>query len=412
MKRILPDQLYDAAFQYKKTRLWKKLWDNELFAVKMPDGVICYISIMGAIGEYCAIGVYPGERGFESFRRAFGALADERTSYFQDYDNMYSQCCYQLVLENKQELDEDEVREVRSYAKAHKIRLAGKNAYPHFLKFEPYRIPWRLQGRKDQVYMYEALKAAIRLAEMLTETSPSGLGIREVQKKTEYVPLLEPGDDGYQVTGMTRLPEEREPVYAKPKRMNEIGLRNIKKLRKKGIWECEIILLPEPVQDDPEEAPFFAHTLMAVSKETEYLLPVEPVVDYEQNPEKMVDLLIGQFYRLGAGPKEFRVRDKRTYALLKGLADKLSAPIRVEEELPELDEAQERMLEYFEDGFGDEMQEMMKVIEMILQMDKRELNSMPKELKRQLEMEIELLLDSEALPDDIADELADKLDLY
>lgn len=407
MKKIIPDRLYEAAFQYKKTKLWKKIWDNEIFAVKMPDGVICYISVMGANGEYCALGVYPGERGFQSLRGVFGAQISAETTYFQDYERMCSQNCYQMVLDSKQELDENEVGEVRSYAKAHKIRLAGKNAYPHFLKFEPHRIPWRLQIQKEQDYMYKALKAAISLAEMLAETSPIALGIREVNQETECVPMLELTDGGYQVTGMTRLPEEKDPVYAKPKRMNEIGLRNIKKLQKKGVWECEIILLPEPVQDNPEKAPYFPHVLMAVSKETEYLLPFEPVADYEQNPEKMLDFLIGQLDKIGVRPKEFWVRDKRTYALLAGLADKLSAPIRVEEELPALDEAQERMLEYFEEDSGDEAGEVVEAIEMILQMDKRELKDMPEEVKLQLEM----LLDLGVLPDDIADELADKLDL-
>ena len=42
MLKKIPDSLYDLAFQYKETRLWKKLWDSELFAVKLDDGSIGY----------------------------------------------------------------------------------------------------------------------------------------------------------------------------------------------------------------------------------------------------------------------------------------------------------------------------------------------------------------------------------
>ena len=41
------DKLYDAAFRYKKAGIWKKLWDNEVFAIKLTCGEIGYMSIMG-----------------------------------------------------------------------------------------------------------------------------------------------------------------------------------------------------------------------------------------------------------------------------------------------------------------------------------------------------------------------------
>jgi len=34
----LPDSLFDLAFAYKQTKLWKLLWDTQLFAVQFTDG--------------------------------------------------------------------------------------------------------------------------------------------------------------------------------------------------------------------------------------------------------------------------------------------------------------------------------------------------------------------------------------
>ena len=57
------DKLYGLAFEYKKTRLWKVLGDMEVFAVKLSADRIGYISIMGYLGEHCALGLYIGEEG-------------------------------------------------------------------------------------------------------------------------------------------------------------------------------------------------------------------------------------------------------------------------------------------------------------------------------------------------------------
>ena len=44
--KMASDKLYECAFEYKKTKLWKKLWDTEIFAVKFSDGEIGYVSVM------------------------------------------------------------------------------------------------------------------------------------------------------------------------------------------------------------------------------------------------------------------------------------------------------------------------------------------------------------------------------
>ena len=65
---MISDRLYELAFEYKKRKLWKILWDLQLFGVKLSDDRIGYISIMGAAGEHCALGLYVGDEGMESFR--------------------------------------------------------------------------------------------------------------------------------------------------------------------------------------------------------------------------------------------------------------------------------------------------------------------------------------------------------
>lgn len=38
---------FKLAFLYRKTKVWKFLWDTEIFAIKLDDGQIGYVSITG-----------------------------------------------------------------------------------------------------------------------------------------------------------------------------------------------------------------------------------------------------------------------------------------------------------------------------------------------------------------------------
>ena len=56
------DRLYDLAFAFKNTKLWEKLSDLDLFAVRLPGGEIGYCCVMGQMGDHLdsrAIGVWP-----------------------------------------------------------------------------------------------------------------------------------------------------------------------------------------------------------------------------------------------------------------------------------------------------------------------------------------------------------------
>ena len=109
---MISDKLYALAFEYKKTKLWNILKETEVFAVKMSDGKIGYISIMGIKGEHCALGLYVGEEGFDSFRMMMNIsefimpIEDSREMFLQ-------QKCLQCVFESKDMLSKEEIEETK-----------------------------------------------------------------------------------------------------------------------------------------------------------------------------------------------------------------------------------------------------------------------------------------------------------
>ncbi|MBR0104449.1 MAG: hypothetical protein IJM06_02480, partial [Firmicutes bacterium] len=183
------DKLYEAAFRYKKAGLWKKLWDSEVFAVKLKSGEIGYISIMGKNREYNALALYIGDEGFGSY-----LLLTDMDRYsgseFKNHEWLFRQKCLQAAFDGKEELLPEEVEEVRAYAKKNGIRLSGRNAFPHFCKYEPGRYPWKVKTQADMNALFEAVEAAVLLADMIGSRRPAALGIFPLQRAGKGIPLF------------------------------------------------------------------------------------------------------------------------------------------------------------------------------------------------------------------------------
>ena len=400
---MISDRLYELAFEYKKTKLWKILWDTEMFGVALSGGRIGYISIMGMAGEHCALGMYIGEEGAGSLR----SILEADKLYlgpFEAQEMMLKQDCLQCAFEGKEDLSKEELEEARAYARANGIRISGKNAYPHFLKNEPGRYPWHLQAQEEQEDLCEGLSAAIELSRLLEGKMPSQLGLHSVDgigaEEEIEIPLLEQQAGGY-VLKKTMLPPAQEISWPVPVNCNEIGIASLKKLKKSCSWECEIIMFPEPVQSDPEDAPVFPYIFMMVDPDRNYILPVPPVERYLDAPEDLLNLLIEALLQEGTCPRKMKARDERTYGFLENFCKRLKIPLEIEPDLPALDEVEMEFLRHSAMDEGEEMEELIGIIGEMMQEEGLSTKDLPPELLEQLEM----ILEQEDLPEEIRREM-------
>jgi hypothetical protein len=151
------EKLYDIALRYKSTKLWKQLYDTELFAVGLSNGEIGYCCIMGELGEHIALALYVARDGLDSYRHLFKA-GDADTEMAQ-HEIMLSQDCLMCSFENKDELAPIEIEEAQRYAQAHGVAYRGKNSFPQFKRYKPAHYPWFLKDEDEQL-LFEALSAA------------------------------------------------------------------------------------------------------------------------------------------------------------------------------------------------------------------------------------------------------------
>lgn len=394
---MISEKLYELAFEYKKAKLWRILWDEEVFAVKLPDGRIGYLSVVGARGEGCALALYIGEEGIGSFRAVIEAdrmfmLADDFQECLLRQDSL--QCSF----EKKDSLTLGEQEEAKQYARTHGVKISGKNAYPQFLRYKPYHCPWHLQTEQEQQDLCEALEAALEMARLLEAKKPSELGLKPVNAQTREVPMLEREHGRYELKTVP-IPPKKEQEWPMPKVTNDIAIANLKKIKKAGVWECGLVRCPEPVQDEDGEAPFYPLILLVVNQVTEQVLPVSPVAHYEENPEELLNLFMDAFLQGNACPKEILVRDQRSYHFVEDFCSRLKVKVSIKETLPALDNAEYAFFERFGMGGEEEMEHAIQILNAILDLDPENLKELPEELVAQLK----LLMDQGVLPEETAE---------
>lgn len=382
---MVSDELMQAAFQYKKTKLWKKVTDTELFAVRLSDGEIAYVCIMGMAGQHCALAVYVGQVGIDSYMRLLNAQSEDviaSLTMLQRQEFFMQQSCLQCILAAPSELSPEEYREVQTFLKAHKIKQNKYESCPQFKKYQPRHIPWNLQSEQEERILSEVLMAAVEMAKILEKITAVEVGFQDVRNHVTQIPLLD-RENGKYILKMTQLSQMLPLVYPSPSPSNDIGIAKMRKGKRRGVWECEIVQFPTPVQNYAKEVPAFPIGILAVEDVTGYLLPVSPVMDLEKEADKLLDCLMEAFFTEKLCPKAFHVRDERTCCFLRALCDKLNIALLIKENLPALDDAEEAFMEHFSEGSGQKA-EVATLLNEILNFSDEDIQAMPKELRDQL----------------------------
>ncbi len=377
------ERMYDLAFQYKATKLWKLLYDDELFAVKLSDGEIGYCSVMGMVGQHLALGLYVGEEGYQSYRILLdGGFADADSIMMGEV--LTSQNCLQCSFENKDMLLDAEVNEVRQYARAHQIPLRGKNAFPQFTKYRPGRYPWRYDSDLDEQRISDALSAGIRLKELLQQSSKEDIGLYSLRSGVQKIPLLSL-EEGRWTVNDTPLPSA-EISYPTPAFMDDFMAARLKRKKKRGIWECGTMRLPTAVQEEGQEneAPYFPLALVCIELNTGLIH--QPVVTDGENAAETMQGFAEQLLHSGSVPRTIRCGDDRSFAILKDICSKNGIRLERTDNLEELDEAMHSLLEQLgEDENGEpDLEQLQELAEMLMLMTDGELAQMPPEMVNML----------------------------
>lgn len=366
---MISESLYDIAFQFKKAKLWNKMYDSQLFAVAHSDGMIGYCCAMGMMGEHLALAVYPGAAGMDSYRM-MGKDRDEM-SELETMETALSQNCVMLSFENKDELRPRELAEVRAYCAARGLSLRGRKAFPQFQRFRPHYFPWYITDETDQTHLYEALEAGLAVSAKLDETVPADLGFTEGPPFHRRIPLLRKENGGFAWETIP-LPEPLPVVYPSAVLRDDIALAKLAKSKKRGgEWACDVFMHVDPMSTEegadgavaePEDAPFYPYLLLIVDNKDGMVLGAQLSEEPEDYTETFAQAILKVAQKAGK-PSRILVHNDRAYALFEKAAAQLGAELAREAHIPYLEEAEQGFLAHFEgdeNPLDDEMEQFME----------------------------------------------------
>ena len=181
-------------------------------------------------------------------------------------------------------------------------------------------------------------------------------------------------------------------------------MAELRKLRKKGVYACEIIRLPGLLEEqrDGDEAPYFPAILLCVETKSGYIVSMKPAADYQTRPESLRDAFIEALVQSESCPRAIKARNEEARVLLSDLCAKAGILLSVDENLPALDDAKEelsRMLDmdggFLDDDEDDEDDEeygdvgdmdeaIAFVMDEMMRMSDRDLKTLPREVVRQI----------------------------
>lgn len=344
------DQLYELAYEYRKTKLWKKISEDQIFAIRLNDGQIGFINIMGAGNEFNAINLTIGEDNLLNFKKVIESNMD-----YSNYDYFVSTLLlenHQLIFGNKDDLDPGEVKEVRKFKKDHGIKISGSLTFPYFRKSEKFSPLKQFDNEKDYSYIKQAISASIDLSNILGDSNAEDVDIYSIYDEPSIM-VLENDGESYKIKDSVDVDWDKENIYPVANIIDISTLRKIKKSKKSGQMECQLVVFPEPVEDS-DFVPHYPQTLLAVDKSSGEAISTKPVEDYTKNPNEIVNSFFEMLSNLDRIPKVINVADKRTYNLLKEICANSKINLSIKNNLIELEEVKNGLFDYLDSQLPDE----------------------------------------------------------
>ena len=356
-------RVYEAAFGFKKTQLWKKLYDSQLFALRFADGGIGYCCVMGKAGRFTALAVYPGSEGLESYRRM--SAADLDADEFDKHEIMLSQNCLMCSFESKDDLHPEALKNVKAYCAKSNISPRGANAYPNLIIHKPEMYPWPIREEEDIARLSEALDAGVEVARRMQNVSAERWGFTEGTPYDRDIPLLEKQGDAYGWSALPLPEPQAEEDYPAPRAIDELALGRVKRSKKKsGVWGCDVLLHTEPVSNDqeavrlgkmPDQAPYFPRLMIIVDCDTGNVINMSLSKGTGDYADQFAPLVLDTAKKEGR-PQTILVKRMRALSLFSPLAEAMGTDIVFVEDIPALDEAEADYANAFgqgeEDGAG------------------------------------------------------------
>ncbi len=374
-------ELYRMAFKFRETKLWENVADSELFAVRLDEHTTGYCSVMGMLGEHVALALYIADSGFETYRNI---ACNEYSPGF-----IFEQDCIQLSLENAELLDKIDIDEAKKYAYRFNKELTGENAYPVFLRYSPFRIPWDVTDKTDMEYLAIAVQCSVEVANNFEKFLQYFEGkYINIEQGGTVIPLICMNAGAFEWKETT-LPAPVQRTYETVTFCDDLVAQTIKKRKKAGVWECELLAMNSPVDMGEGNPPAYPELLLCVDAGTGMVLNGDALAVSNDDYMDLVKGLANVLLDAKGMPAEIRVRNEKTQALLQSFCEKCGITLTLTQETEFLEEVTTNFARDF--GFGEEIigEQMQKLLDLFESADEQMIADMPEVIASQIKRFVE-----------------------
>lgn len=317
------DKMFDLAFQFEETRLWKKLSMVNLFAVQLPDSQIGYCCVSELGKEYC-FSLFTGDDGYFAYRRR----AEQAPEGVDRFDASVGNVFY-CLFKNNNEISK-EIRE-KIYQTIQHSKWVDQRVYPVFTELKSEYKSAQVNSVIRNKNMCAAFSAAIALNKELADHRKTEFGFLDtLPKYLKNVPYLYLDENNWKI-GTTALPQGEIPWFSSPVFHNEMLAKKVRNTEKSGSWECRVIRLDESKQTIGNKGVvtlYYPLMLYVVDRIRKTILPLIFQNRADVDEEGMLMTFV-EHHLLRDCPEVIYVGNKRTYFFLKDLCAKTGIELKL-----------------------------------------------------------------------------------
>ena len=320
----MTDKAYEKAFQFRKAKIWKQLFADEYFAVKLPSQIICYCSVAGRMESTPSLVV---------FMNGASLLKHIETNDLSLTD------CMVLMFCEKDQMTTDEYKEVKQYIRKSKTKMRNGDLLPQFIRCRQNAKPLILDGSADVEAISFILDATYFLEGLISSTNKESIGFG--RSKTE-IPLVE-YDNGVWTVGTTEINDQY--TYPEPRELDGVVYKTLKRFKKDGVLQCEVVHPEFMMRSSKTDELYYPNMFVPVDKQSGRALEIWYQNPENYDPTRFLNYLVETLTNLKICPKKIEYRTDETGVVLVKFCEAAGIQLRKIKVLRELDIVVEHLIQ-------------------------------------------------------------------
>ena len=334
-------ELFDLSTEVKDLKPWRWMEETDLIGIENPEtGEIGFISVMGSLGEHEAVALYLGAEGLYEF---IDLHTDDSSTAQRVLENRHLQAAFseRKYLEKQ---DRDLIKQLG-------LKFSGRRAWPMFRSYRPGYLPWFVTLDEAR-FLIHALSQIIAVAKSVRDEAQPFHPTGRVEK------------DGYVMRvsrkeGSALIWEDQVWRIARPQRkavkvvVDAVTLERLKGLRQSQLeLEVDLFLAPASIGKRGQR-PLAVYALMIADSDSGFIFGTEVMSAQDSLPAmhaRIPNSLAQMLLQAEILPQKLVVRSERLRTLLKPFAQALNIELRLQGQLPSIDEAAEYMGQFMRGG--------------------------------------------------------------